>query len=127
MEWKTSNKRNNRARVQRNSDLVEKAKGNDAHRRGSQSMSADMDCRKDLHRYFSVFQQAEFLCVGCNNHITQLAHRNGLRKGKGKGILTVYSKNNEKTTQLIPPIKKKINRTYFVFTESLMKMICMTM
>ena len=103
MKWKTSHKRNTRARVQRNSDPVEKAKEDDAHRRGSQSMSADMDCRKDLHRYFSVFQQAEFLCVGCNNHITQLAHRNGLRKGKGKGIFT---QKNEKTTQLIPPIKK---------------------
>ena len=60
------------------------------HRRGSQSVSADMDCREDLHRFLFVFQQAEFLCVGWNNHITQLARRKGLRKGEGD-MVAVYS------------------------------------
>ena len=47
-------------------------------------MSADMDCREDLHRFLFVFQQAEFHCVGWNNHITQLAPKNDLRKGEGE-------------------------------------------
>ena len=77
-------------------------------------MSTDMDCREDLHRFPFVFQQAEFLCVGCNNnHITQQAPRNGLRKGKG-GIST---QGNEKATKLIPPMKKKKEKSNLLCVE----------
>ena len=37
---------------------------------------------KTFTDFFFVFQQAEFLCVRWNNHITQLARRKGLRKGE---------------------------------------------
>ena len=64
--------------------LLRRQKGDGAHRRGSRSMSAAIDSREDLHKIIFVFQQAEFLCDGWNNHITQVARRNGLRKGKGE-------------------------------------------
>ena len=45
-------------------------------------MSAGMVSTEDRHRFLFVFQQAEFLRVGWNNHITQLVRRNGLREGE---------------------------------------------
>ena len=57
----------------KNLDLVGTAEGDNVHRRDSQFMPTYMDCREDLHRFLFVFEQAQCLCDGFNNHIIQLA------------------------------------------------------
>ena len=47
-------------------------------KRSTQSISTRINFREGLHRFLFVFQQAAFLYVGCNHHITQLIGRNGL-------------------------------------------------
>ena len=85
-------------------------------------MSADTDCREDLHRFLFVFQQAEFLCVGWRNHITQLTQRNGLREGE-RNMVAAYS-NKWKNHSTHPTHEKQENWTYYMFSWSSIKMIC---
>ena len=55
------NKKKNRARVQRNSVLAENTKGSWPPI-SSQSISADMDCEKDLHESIRISTSRVSLC-----------------------------------------------------------------
>ena len=63
--------RDKHARAYRETLTLLRRGGDHAHRQGSQSASADMDCERDLHRYLSLLQQAEFLHVGCIEYTIQ--------------------------------------------------------
>ena len=79
IEERIPGRENIRARVQRNSDPVEKTKGtvpmSEAANPCPQTWIAEKTCT-----HFFVSQQAEFLCVGCKEVATQLAHQ-----GNGEG------------------------------------------